>query len=175
MNTRDTLIALRQIMRAVDLHSKSLERSAGLTVPQLLILQALDGPEPRSVGELATTVSLSQATTTAVLDRLATKKLVERRRSESDRRRVLVGLTEAGRLKLAEAPSMLQESFVARFDALPSWEQKMLTAALERVADLLNADQRDVSPILQVGEIVPKGGVTPRPAEDGPVRGQSDQ
>lgn len=154
MNTRDTLIALRRIMRAVDLHSKSLQRSAGLTVPQLLVLQSLDGAEAYSVGEVARAVSLSQATTTAILDRLVTKGLVARRRSETDRRRVRVILTDAGRVKLAEAPAMLQESFVARFDALPSWEQKMLTAALERVADLLNAEAEDASPILQTGEIV---------------------
>ena len=159
MNTHDTLIALRRIMRAIDLHSKSLERSAGLTVPQLLVLQALEGPEGRSVGNIAQEVHLSQGTVTAIIDRLEVKQLVARQRSQQDRRKVRVTLTDAGRAKVSEAPAMLQEGFVSRFEALPSWEQKMLAASLERIAQLLDAEHVDAAPILDTGEIVAKPGL----------------
>ena len=36
----EVLIALRQIIRATDLYSRKLSKVAGLTAPQLLILQA---------------------------------------------------------------------------------------------------------------------------------------
>lgn len=155
MNTRETLIALRRIMRAISLHSKSLERTAGLTVPQLLVLQSLENPAGRFVGCVAQDVNLSQGTVTAVIDRLESKALVTRNRSESDRRKVRVALTEAGRTKVKEAPAMLQEGFVERFEALPSWEQQMLTASLEHIAELLDAEGVDASPILEAGDIVP--------------------
>ena len=72
----------------------------------------------------------------------------------SDRRIVSVSLTDKGKAGIQEAPELLQADFVSRFEKLPPWEQKMLIAALERVASLMDAEQVDASPILEVGELV---------------------
>jgi hypothetical protein len=40
--SNDVLIAVRKIIRATDLHSRHLARTAGLTTPQLMVLQAID-------------------------------------------------------------------------------------------------------------------------------------
>ena len=157
MASNNILIALRRIMRAIDLHSKKLERSAGLTVPQILILQAIGEAGGLGVSEIARRVSLSQATVTSVIDRLVKKGLVTRDRSHSDRRVVTITLTAEGAGQLEKAPGLLQEEFVTRFDALEPWEQKMLTAAVERIASIMDAQTVDASPILQVGEILPAG------------------
>ena len=53
------IVALRRVIRAVDLHFKTLTASHGLTGPQALILKALQGGS-LSAGALATCVSLSQ-------------------------------------------------------------------------------------------------------------------
>jgi len=164
MNTHDTLIALRRIMRAVDLHSKRLERTVGLTVPQLLVLQSLDAGAGHTVGEIAGDVHLSQGTVTAMLDRLVAKGLVTRRRSESDRRKVRVTLTPEGVSQVNDAPGLLQDGFIQRFESLASWEQKMLAASLERIAELLDAQHVDASPILDSGELVVKAKTEPRAA-----------
>jgi DNA-binding MarR family transcriptional regulator len=153
MPSRDILIALRRIMRAIDLHSKRLERRAGLTVPQILLLQALDEAGSLPVSELARRVSLSQATVTSILDRLERKGLLARSRGAQDRRMVLVALTPDGRERMQHLPGLLQEDFVSRFDRLETWEQSMLTAAVQRIASILDAEEVDASPILQVGEI----------------------
>jgi len=150
-------------MRAVDLHSKRLERTVGLTVPQLLVLQSLAGSDNATVGEVAGGVHLSQGTVTAVLDRLAGKGFVTRTRSDTDRRKVCVMLTPEGKAKLAETPNMLQEGFVQRFEALASWEQKMLTASLERVAELLDARDVDAAPILETGDLLVSPGANQVP------------
>jgi DNA-binding MarR family transcriptional regulator len=154
MNSREILISLRRIMRAIDLHSKHLERQAGVTVPQILVLQTIDECGSLAVSELARRVSLSQATITSVIDRLAQKGLVRRDRSATDRRVVSVSLTDFGKVRIADAPELLQEDFIRRFEKLEPWEQKMLIAALERVASLMDAQEVDASPILQVGDMV---------------------
>ena len=154
MDARVTLTALRRITRAIDLHSKRLERTAGFTVPQLLVLQCVGDLEAPSVTEVAREVQLSQGTVTSIIDRLAAKGLVERTRSEADRRRVCVSLTDQGERGLAEAPSLLQEEFVERFSLLRPWEQKMLAASLERIAELMDAERVDASPILDTGELL---------------------
>jgi DNA-binding MarR family transcriptional regulator len=155
MNAQDTLVALRRITRAIDLHSKRLERTAGFTVPQLLVLQSVGELGTPSVSQVAREVHLAQGTVTAIIDRLVGKGLVERTRSAEDRRRVCVSLTERGERSLAEAPSLLQEEFVERFSQLRSWEQKMLAASLERIAELMDAERVDASPILETGELLP--------------------
>ncbi|MEJ2402424.1 MAG: MarR family transcriptional regulator [Xanthomonadales bacterium] len=155
MASEDILIALRRIMRAIDLHSKKLERSAGLTVPQILILQTIGEADSLGVSEIARRVSLSQGTVTSIIDRMVRKDLVQRTRNDADRRVVSISLTGAGAKQLDLAPGLLQEEFISRFDALESWEQKMLTAAVERIAAIMDAESVDASPILQTGEIVP--------------------
>lgn len=130
--------ALRRIAQAMDSHSKWLDTHARLTVPQLLVLEALrGGREPLSAGMVAGRVSLTQGTVTSILDRLEAKGLITRVRADTDRRRVLVGLTPAGRRRLVQAPALMHEHFVRAFEALPPDEREALTRALERVADMV--------------------------------------
>ncbi|MGD9390603.1 MAG: MarR family transcriptional regulator, partial [Thioalkalispiraceae bacterium] len=76
METYDqVLISLRQIIRAIDLNSKRLERESGLTGPQLLVMQLIGSAGEITAGVLAREVSLSQATVTSILDRLERKGL----------------------------------------------------------------------------------------------------
>jgi DNA-binding MarR family transcriptional regulator len=147
------LVALRRIMRATDLYSKQLSKTAGLTSPQLLILQAIHESGDVTIGTIARQVSLSQATVTTILDRLEKRGLAYRVRSTVDKRKVHAHLTEDGLAVLEGAPEPLQESFVERFRGLEEWEQSMITSALQRVADMMDAGQIDASPVLHVGMI----------------------
>lgn len=149
----DVLIALRRIIRATDLYSRRLSRESGLTAPQLLILQAIGGQGEITMGDIAAEVSLSQATVTTILDRLEARGLVTRQRGSSDKRRVYANLTEAGHALIANAPEPLQETFVKRFTALRDWEQSQIISAVERIASMMDADDIDASPVLDVGAI----------------------
>ncbi len=149
----DVLVALRRIMRATDLYSKQLSKVAGLTAPQMLILQAVRDLGDVTIGTVARQVSLSQATVTTILDRLERRELVYRERSTVDKRKVHAHLTDAGQAALDDAPTPLQQSFTQRFQKLEEWEQNMITAALQRVADMMDAGTLDASPVLHVGLI----------------------
>jgi DNA-binding MarR family transcriptional regulator len=155
MKSKEILVALRRIMRAVDLHSKELERKAGLTVPQILIMQAVQEAGGLQVSEIARRVSLSHSTVTSVLDRLEKKEVVQRNKIETDHRVVRVTLTIKGMEQIINAPELLQKDFVDRFQHLEPWEQTMLTSAVQRIASLMDAQTVDASPILQAGEILP--------------------
>jgi DNA-binding MarR family transcriptional regulator len=148
----DVLTTLRRIIRATDLHSKHLEKIAGLTAPQLLLLELLRNGEVIA-SQLARQMSLSQATVTTIIDRLEKRGLVRRRRSNSDKRRVYTALTTAGTVALQNAPRPLQEHFVRRFQELHDWEQSMILSALQRVAQMMDAEQLDASPVLDVGAL----------------------
>ncbi|MEE4360481.1 MAG: MarR family transcriptional regulator [Pseudomonadales bacterium] len=149
----DMLIALRRIMRATDIYSRQLSKHSGLTTPQLLILQAIRDCGDVTIGTIARQVSLSQATVTTILDRLESRGMTYRERSTEDKRKVHAHLTEAGEKALREAPTPLQQSFVERFGGLAEWEQSMITSALQRVADMMDAGDIDASPLLHLGYI----------------------
>ena len=150
---QDVLIALRKIIRATDIHSRRLTKTVGLTAPQLLVLQAIRGLGAVAISRLSTEVSLSQATVTTILDRLEKRGYVERRRSDKDKRVVHALLTDAGREMLEKAPTPLQEAFSLRFEALEPWEKSLILAALQRVASMMDAEELDASPFLEVGDL----------------------
>lgn len=146
------IVALRRVIRAVDLHSRALVESHGLTGPQALILKAIQNGS-LSAGELANRVSLSQGTVTDILNRIEQRGLVKRLRDTDDRRRVFVEATDAGRALLHQSPPLLQERFVQRFNALHKWEQTQLLASLQRIAAMMDAVDIDASPILSSGSV----------------------
>lgn len=148
------LVALRRIIRATDLHSRQLGKKTGLTTPQLVIIQAVSNLKDPTVSDIAKAVSLSLATVTTILNRLERNGIINRVRSSVDRRRVIVTLTEDGQTLQATAPKPLQDSFVARFSRLASWEQHSIVASLERVAMMMDADDLDAAPLLASGEAV---------------------
>ena len=157
-NYEQVLVALRRVIRATDLHSKRLSKHAGLTGPQLLIMRTIRDLGEVTIGTIAEKVSLSQATVTTILDRLEHRKLVYRVRSTKDKRKVHAHLTEAGAELLARAPNPLQEDFIKKFQSLDEWEQTMILAALQRVANMMDADDIDASPVLTVGSVLNDDG-----------------
>jgi DNA-binding MarR family transcriptional regulator len=149
----EVLTALRRVIRAVDLHSKQLLRSHGLTSPQVLVLNTLIRGGELTVGELAKKLSLSQATMTDILNRLGKRALVARTRSTTDKRRVLVIATEQARELLKDSPPLLQERFLDQFSALADWEQNLLLSSLQRLASMMDAEHIDAAPLLSNGPV----------------------
>ena len=86
----EVLIAIRRVVRAIDLHSRSLVNSHGLTGPQALILKEIHKAGEISAGEIARQVTLSQATVTDIVNRLEKKGLVKKIRSPGDRRKLSI-------------------------------------------------------------------------------------
>ncbi|MBY6105401.1 MarR family transcriptional regulator [Ferrimonas balearica] len=147
------LISLRKVIRAIDLHSRKLNKESGLTGPQLVVMQKiaqLDGPIARQV---AAEVNLSPATVTSIIDRLESRGLVKRIRDEVDKRRVHLSLSEEGQRLMASAPQPLQEHFIQRYQALEEWEQSLLLSSVERIASMMDAEELDAAPMLTVGQI----------------------
>jgi DNA-binding MarR family transcriptional regulator len=107
---QELLISLRKVIRAIDLHSKHLNKTSGLTSPQLLIMLEIDKASGVNSSQIAKSVNLSAATVTNIIDRLESKELILRVRSTQDKRKVGLYLTEKGSEKLLNAPQPLQDS-----------------------------------------------------------------
>lgn len=147
------LRALRQIIRAVDLHSKRLKTSHGITGPQLVTLLCVAEHESITPSEIGREVQLSNSTIVGILDRLEAKGYIERERSAQDRRNVNVTVTAEGRKLVEHAPSPLQDRLSDSLRTLHPTEQIAILSSLERIAELMGADDIDAAPILYPGTI----------------------
>lgn len=147
------LIALRRINRAISIQSKKLMRETGYTAAQLLVLQVAEGYEAVSPGYIAKELSLSAATVSSLVDRLERAGAVRRERSDTDGRSRVIVLTEKGRAQLNAAPELLQAEFLKKYRELNDWERNMLLSSVQRVASMMDAEELDASPILDVGEL----------------------
>lgn len=75
----------------------------GITYPQFLVLQVLNGAEEGcAIGEIGERLALEPSTITPLAKRLEAAGLVTRVRNPADERQVRVRLTEAGKVRWAE-------------------------------------------------------------------------
>jgi len=147
---QELLIALRKVIRAIGLHSKHLNKTSGLTSPQLLIMLEIEKASGINSSQVAKNVNLSPATVTNILDRLENKVLISRLRNTQDKRKVSLYLTDDGKALLLKAPQALQEHFINNFANLAQWEQSQLLSSMERLAEMMDADEIDASPVLEL-------------------------
>ena len=87
----------------------------GITYPQFLVLQTLNGAEDGcSIGAIADRLALEPSTIPPLAKRLEAAGLVTRVRNPADERQVRVRLTEAGKVRWAEtgclAPLIVERS-----------------------------------------------------------------
>ena len=152
MRCRELLGLLRKISQAVDLHSKYLNKNFGLTGPQLVMLQEFAHGE-LTVSGLARRISLSQGTVTDIIHRLEKKDLNIRRRSNLDKRRVLITLSEKCKDLLALASPPLQETFTNSFSQIEDWEQLMILSSMNRIVKMMTAESIEVPSDTNTGSI----------------------
>jgi DNA-binding MarR family transcriptional regulator len=132
------LMDLRKITRAIDLNSKKLSSQTSLTAPQVVSLIAVYHQEALTLAEIAEQVHLSSSTMVGIIDRLEAKNLVIRERSKTDRRQVLIRITEEGRKMAKKSPLPLQEELIKSLSKLPEAQQRNLAKALELLVKMLD-------------------------------------
>lgn len=101
---RNVVQQLRIVNRAMQEHSRWVERQCGVSAAQLSALLELAAHPGLRVSELSQALSLHQSTTSNLLEKLEKKALVERRRGGPDQRVVQVYLSDAGQAIVSRAP-----------------------------------------------------------------------
>jgi DNA-binding MarR family transcriptional regulator len=132
--------SMRRIARAIEIHSRRLDRELDLTLPQHVVLASV-----RDLGEVTSRAisheaDVSPATVVGILDKLEAKGLIERYRSTKDRRIVHTRITRKGEEMLARAPAPLGARFEGEFLALDSETRRHVLASFRRIADLAAPD-----------------------------------
>ena len=88
--------------------------------------------------ELAAHAGITPSTATRILDALERRGVVERTRSDEDRRAVAVSLTEAGRQSCTPSRSGCAAASARSTPSLPAAEQELAPDLLFRLAALID-------------------------------------
>jgi DNA-binding MarR family transcriptional regulator len=137
--------SFKRAMAAVRrLRGRETHRPGELTDAQYGLLVCLRDQAQMSVRELAFAADLSPASVTEMLEGLAGAGLVERRRSDRDRRVVLTSLTDSGRDLVEERRARVEPRFRGALESFSESELVVAAAVLERLRDLFEeiADER---------------------------------
>ena len=127
------LLGAERRLRGRDQH----RTQRGLSHAQIRALFAIDRHEA-TAGEIAKKAQLSPASTTAMLDDLEGLGIIARRRSETDRRNVLVVLTDEGRAVLASARADWRARWERALADTPDDELRAAAGVLAAIAGLLD-------------------------------------
>jgi DNA-binding MarR family transcriptional regulator len=115
----------RQIELAMTAH--------GLTAAQWYPLWKLKRDGPCTAQELARDMDIDAGAATRLVDRLALKRLVQRQRSDADRRVVMLELTAAGQAVAAHVPQVLADVNNAYLQGFSRDEWRQLKDLLRRM------------------------------------------
>lgn len=128
------LDALRRIVRALGVSSRTAEHTAGITGAQLLVLQRLAESPAHSLNDLAERTFTHQSTVSVVVDRLVARRFVKRERSKEDARKILLSLTAAGKTALRKAPPPAQTQLIDALRRLPRRQLRAIAEGLTATA-----------------------------------------
>lgn len=95
---------LRIVFKAVQAHSKRVEKTCGLSSAKLWMLHEIASTHGIKVSQLATALSIHRSTCSNMLDKLEEKGLISRDRSKTDQRTVHLYVTALGFDLLKKAP-----------------------------------------------------------------------
>jgi DNA-binding MarR family transcriptional regulator len=110
-------------------------RPLGLGAQEYLVLTQLRDLGPSSQVELATALGLDPSNLASAIAELVDRHLVDRCRTDQDRRRYSVGLAPSGAQLLAQADAAIAESEAELVAGLSAAERDQLHALLRRVAN----------------------------------------
>jgi DNA-binding MarR family transcriptional regulator len=123
---------LRAYLDAVTL-SEALQtriwHTAELTLAQVRVLRRL-AKEPRSLGHLGADLMLAPPSMTRLVDRLEERGLIERRRDDEDRRKVVATLTKKGTQLVSAIPFLEGTPIHTAVDRMTVADRERIAAAI---------------------------------------------
>lgn len=114
---------------------------------QFLILQTLFEKEALRMNELASILGVSKANVTGLVDRMVRARLIERMRSDDDRRVVFVSLSPRGRRVAQRMVNSQRREWRRVMEDIPPHNLDIFLDSLEQLARALSQRTRDTKPL----------------------------
>jgi DNA-binding MarR family transcriptional regulator len=119
-------------------------RAAELTLVQVRVLRKL-AKQPQTLGQLGTELSLAPPSMTRLVDRLEERGLIQRRRDEEDRRKVVAAVTDKGRRLVSAIPFLEGSAIRTAVDRMAVPDRERIAAAIgELIAAVRQAEEESL-------------------------------
>ena len=137
----DTLLSdtFNSILRIEERSLKN-RLTEGLSIAELHTIVAVGLHETNSMKVVASRLDVTMATLTAAMNKLERKGFVERMRSETDRRQVLVQLTSKGRKAFRAHESFHKKMVDSALSVLTPEEETVFVYALGKIEDFVDPE-----------------------------------
>lgn len=112
------------------LHSGTLN---DISVTEVHTIEAIGTHNPRTMSEVAKELGITVGTLTTAINNLVKKGYVERKRSEQDRRMVMIELTRKGKIAYRMHYKFHSEMVKASIEGLTEEEEEVLVKSLEKL------------------------------------------
>lgn len=112
----------------------------GVTATQLSVIKLLQEIGDLSLGALSKQIRAHNSTVTGIVDRMEAGGLVERARSEEDRRVWIIRLTQQGRRVAEKAQVSPWDTLRGALESLATGEQEKLLSILKKLALMITTE-----------------------------------
>ena len=131
MNTSNEILhAYLQVSRHISEKFRIYYGKLNLTYPQSIVLAILEADGPMPISALAEAAGSANSTISGVVDRLEKMDLVQRVRSDTDRRVIYVSTTDHFQANFAKFTETACDRFSAALDALSPEDAKTVEQGL---------------------------------------------
>lgn len=134
--------SFRRVMRAIRLSATEIQAQTGLSAAQLYVLrQIAEDGKGQSIGELADKTLTDRSSVASVVDRLVALDMASRTRSDEDRRRAEVRITERGREAVASAAPPPTYMMVHALESFHDDDLATLARLLDKMVRTMGIDR----------------------------------
>ncbi len=138
----EVLVRLFRNINAIEEQTIKASSQKEMTVNDMHVIEAIGIGMPKNMTTVAKSLMVTTGTLTISVNALVKKGLVERTRSEEDRRVVLVSLTEEGRSAYLEHQVFHEKMVTSIMDGLTQEEQIVLERALSNLHQFFKEEQK---------------------------------
>ena len=132
---KETIQYFRLIFQAIQRHSNYVEKQFGVSASQLWAMTELSMQPGLRVSDIAERLSIKNATSSNMLDKIQKKELVERKRESEDQRVVRLYLTDKGRQLLKKSNVPTQGAVLSGLGLMSEKDVNKLHGALSALVE----------------------------------------
>lgn len=139
--SNEILHAYHQVSRHISEKFRIYYGKLNLTYPQSIVLAILEADGPMPISALAEAAGSANSTISGVVDRLEKMELVQRTRSDSDRRVIYVSTTEQFREHFAKFKATACDRFSAALNTLSPQDAQAVERGLMLLDQALQSEE----------------------------------
>jgi len=138
----EMLTLIKRIMSLIKQSFESDLKKMDVTESQILVMRVLNHYGDMKVSDISRKLDLSNSMVSGIIDRLVEKKIVERKRSEKDRRIVMISLAEEYRQPVRKHLNAFAQKMRRVLSTTTEEDLDFILEGLEKLRTILEESQK---------------------------------